>query len=71
MYAGKTETMATAAVSSASMLLIYYKRGVFDGGLGPAGGMAVVHATFVLVFSMFVSGLAETALRMRDHALPR
>jgi hypothetical protein len=71
MYAGKTETMATAAVSSASMLLIYYKRGVFDGGLGPAGGMAVVHATFVLVFSMFVSGLAETALRLRDVSLPR
>lgn len=71
LYSSRRETLLTAAVSSASMLAIYYKRGVFDGGLGPAGGMAIVHAVFILVLSMFIHGLAQTALRLRDASLPR
>lgn len=71
LYTDRLETVVTALVSAASMLAIYYKRGVFDGGLGPAGGMAIVQAIFVVVFSLFVQGLAQTALRLRDAALNR
>ena len=71
LYTGQVETIVTAGVSAASMLGIYYLRGVFDGGLGPAGGMAIVHATFIVVLSLFVQGLAQTALRLRDAALNR
>ncbi len=71
LYTSQGETLLTAFVSALSMLAIYYKRGVFDGGLGPAGGMSIVHASFIVVFSLFVHGLAQAALRMRDAALPR
>jgi hypothetical protein len=71
LYTGRGETILTAFVSAAAMLIIYFKRGAFDGGLGPAGGMAIVHAVFIIVFSLFVHGLAQTALRMRDVSLPR
>ena len=71
LYVGRTETIVTATASASSMLFIYYKRGVFDGGLGPAGGMALVHASFIMIFALFVHGLAQAALRMRDAALPR
>lgn len=71
LYSDRLETGICAFVSSGAMLLIYFKRGAFDGGLGPAGGMAVVHAVFIVVFSLFVQGLAQTALRLRDAALSR
>ena len=71
LYTSRGETIVTSLVASASMLAIYFKRGVFDGGIGPAGGQAIVQAAFILVFSLFVHGLAQTALRMRDAALPR
>lgn len=71
LYTSRLQTVLTAAASAATMLAIYYQRGAFDGGLGPAGGMAIVHAVFILVFSMFVHGLAQTALRLRDISLPR
>lgn len=71
LYTDLLETAITAGVSAASMLGIYYLRGVFDGGLGPAGGMAIVHATFIVVLALFVQGLAQTALRLRDAALNR
>ena len=71
LAASWTETVVTAVVSAGAMLAIYYLGGVFDGGLGPAGGMAIVHASFIVVFSLFVHGLAQTALRMRDASLPR
>ncbi len=60
-------TLATACVSAATMLAIYYYRGVFDGG--PAAGMVCVHAAFIIVFSLFVNGMAQMALRMRDANL--
>lgn len=69
MYTSKTETVVTALVSAGAMLGMYWLRGVFDGG--PAGGMAVVHASFIVVLALFVNGLAQTALRMRDASLPR
>jgi hypothetical protein len=71
LYTEKIETAVTAFVSAGSMLFIYYKRGAFDGGLGPAGGMALCHAAFIVVFSMFVQGLADTALKLRDAMLRR
>jgi hypothetical protein len=71
LYSDKAETGVCAVLSSAAMLFIYYKRGAFDGGIGPAGGMAIVHASFIVVFSMFVQSLAQTALRLRDAALSR
>lgn len=66
LYMGRAMTLGVAAVSSATMLAIYYRRGVFEGGLGPAGGQAFVHAGFIIVFSLFVHGLAQAALRLRD-----
>ena len=67
LYMGRWQTLGTALVSAGTMLAIYYHRGVFD--IGPAGGMACVHAIFIVVFSLFVHGLAQTALRMRDANL--
>ena len=37
--------------------------------MGPAAGMAVVHACFIVVFSLFVYSLAQSALRLRDANL--
>lgn len=71
MYTDLLETVITALVSAVCMLAIYYKRGVFDGGVGPAGGMAIVQAIFVVVFSLFVQGLNQAALRLRDAMLNR
>ncbi|MBI4375923.1 MAG: hypothetical protein HY549_05675 [Elusimicrobia bacterium] len=67
LYYGRGHTLLTALVSSGTMLAIYYDRGVFSHG--PAGGMAFVHACFIIVFSLFVYSLAQTALRLRDAAL--
>lgn len=67
LYVGRAHTLASAGAGAATMLLIYYKRGVFDGG--PAAGMACVHAAFILVFALFVHALAQTALRLRDAQL--
>lgn len=58
------QVLGTALVSAGTMLGIYYVNGVFDGG--PAAGMAVVHALFIVVFALFVHALSQTALRMRD-----
>jgi hypothetical protein len=71
LFTDRWHTLASALVSAGTMLLIYYKRGVFDGGMGPAGGMACVHACFIVVFALFVYGLEQTALRLRDSALGR
>ena len=60
-------TLFVATVSAGTMLGIYYYRGVFE--VGPAGGMACVHASFIIIFAMFVYGLAQAALRLRDSNL--
>lgn len=67
---GRLHALGCAAASAGTMLAIYYQRGVFDGGLGPAGGMACVHAAFIVVLSLFVHALAQAALRIRDANLP-
>lgn len=61
------QTFAVSIVVSSTMLAMYYHRGVFDGG--PAAGMAFVEAAFIVVFSLFVHGLAQTALRLRDSQI--
>lgn len=63
------QTLATSVVISSTMLTIYYYRGVFDGG--PAAGMACVEACFIIIFSLFIHGLAQTALRLRDANVGR
>lgn len=63
---GFGQTLFTALVSAGTMLAIYWGRGVFAEGLGPAAGQAFVHAAFIVVFSLFVHALAQTALRLRD-----
>lgn len=63
LYMGRWATLGMAAVSAGTMLVIYYLHGVTEG---PAAGMAVVQALFIVVVSLFVHGLAQTALRLRD-----
>lgn len=57
------QTLATAAVSSGTMLALYWVRGL-EGDI--AWGMAGIHAAFIIVMSLFVYALAQTALRLRD-----
>lgn len=58
-------TLGTALVSSLTMLSIYFLRGMAPEGA--ALGMAAIHAVFIVIFSLFVHALAQTALRMRDR----
>jgi len=71
LFTNRWHTLASALVSAGTMLAIYYQRGVFADGMGPAGGMACVHASFIVIFALFVYGLEQTALRLRDSALGR
>ncbi len=64
LYMTRPATFGVAVVSAGTLLGIYWHHGVFDSG--PAGGMACVHAIFIVVFSLFVHALAQTALRLRD-----
>ena len=63
------QTFSTATFVSSTMLAIYWKRGVFDGG--PDAGMVFVEAAFIVIFSLFVHGLAQAALRLRDANIGR
>ncbi len=71
LFTNRWHTLGSALTSAGTMLLIYYKRGLFHEGIGPAEGMACVHASFIVVFALFVYGLEQTALRLRDVALRR
>lgn len=62
---GWGQTLFTACASAATMLVLYWLRGL-EGDA--AWGMAGVHAVFIVIFSLFVNTLAETALRLRDMA---
>ena len=68
LYQGRWQTFLTACVSGASMLGLYYLRSASLGlELGEtAWAMAFVHAAFIVILSMFVHAMAETALRLRD-----
>ena len=64
----KLETILCALVSAATMILIYWQRQ--NWSLSPEFlGMAVSQALFIIIFALFVQGLAQNALRMRDHNL--
>lgn len=57
-------TLLSGLASAGAMLGIYVLRGMAPEG--PALGMAVAHAAFIVIFSLFVHALAEAALRLRD-----
>ena len=61
---GKGATWISGLVSAGTMLGIYAHRGMAPEG--PAFGMALAHAAFIVIFSLFVHALAEAALRLRD-----
>lgn len=63
LYQGRTQTLITSIVSAGTMLGLYWIRGL-EGDI--AWGMAIVHAAFIVIFSVFIYALAETALRLRD-----
>ncbi|HAM36010.1 MAG TPA: hypothetical protein DEB40_11140 [Elusimicrobia bacterium] len=70
LYWGRWQTLATAAVSSSTLLLVYYQRGAFEAGPAEGmSGMAYVHAAFIVVIALFIHGLAQAALRLRDARL--
>lgn len=70
LFWDRWKTLGMALISAGTMLAIYWQRGVFEGG-GPMAGMAVVHAAFIVVLALFVHGLAQAALRLRDAAASR
>lgn len=67
LYMSWWPTLGTALVSSGTMLFIYHIRGMAPEGA--ALGMACIHAVFIVIFSLFVHALAQTALRLRDSKL--
>ncbi len=62
----KRETILCALSAAASMIGIIWYRQPLEG---PALGMVLSHAAFIIIFALFVHSLAQTALRMRDHNL--
>ena len=56
-------TVACALVSAGTMIGLYWHRQPLEGVFL---GMAISQAAFILIFSLFVQGLAETVLRLRD-----
>jgi hypothetical protein len=62
------ETVSVAVASAATLLAIYWFRGL-EGDF--AWGQAGVHAVFIVFFSLFVHALAEAVVRFRDAAFGR
>jgi hypothetical protein len=70
LYWGRWQTLFTALACSATLLLIYFQRGAFEAGAFEVGaGIAYTHAIFIVVITLFIHGLAQTALRLRDARL--
>ena len=70
LYWRRWQALATAVLCSASLLIIYYLQNVFEAGWTEGmAGMAYVHAVFIIIIALFIHGLAETALRLRDARL--
>lgn len=65
LYQGRRATLATALMSSATMLGLYRLHGMEGSAFW---GMACVHASFIVIFSLFIHSLAQAALRLRDMA---
>lgn len=64
----KLETVLCSAAAAASMIGIIRWRQPLEG---PALGMVLSHAAFIVIFALFVHSLAQTALRMRDAGADR
>ena len=62
----KLETILCSIAAAGSMIGIIRMRQPLEG---PALGMVLSHAAFIIIFALFVHSLAQTALRMRDHNL--
>ncbi|MBI3549917.1 MAG: hypothetical protein HY078_12845 [Elusimicrobia bacterium] len=63
LYQGRMATLGTSLVSAGTMLGLYWMHGLE----GPAWGMAVSHAAFIVLFSLFIHALADTALRLASR----
>ena len=63
LYASWTRTLATAAISSAALLAIYWSRGL-EGAVG--WGQASLHATFIVFISLFVNSIARLVMQMKS-----
>ncbi|MDD5302091.1 MAG: hypothetical protein PHS14_03195 [Elusimicrobia bacterium] len=61
----RLETVLCALVSSGTMILIYWYRQNRSLEMEFLG-MALSQALFIVIFSLFVHSLAQTALRLRD-----
>ncbi len=58
----KLETVLCSLTAAGSMIGIIWYRQPLEG---PFLGMVLSHAAFIVIFSLFVHSLAQTALRMR------
>lgn len=65
LYQDRWRTLATACVSAATMLGLYWLRGMEGTAFW---GMSATHAAFIIIFSLFIHSLAQTALQLRDMA---
>lgn len=61
LYMSLLPTLGISLMSSATMMGVYYLRSPLEGA---ALGMACVHASFIVIFALFVHALAQTALRL-------
>lgn len=59
----RLETVLCALSAAGAMIAIIWSRQPLEG---PYLGMALSHAAFIIIFSLFVHSLAQTALRLRD-----
>ncbi len=59
-------TLLCACVSAGTMIAIYWSKQPLSGEFL---GVALTQAAFILIFSLFVHSLAQTALRLRDASL--
>lgn len=59
----KLETVLCALCAAGAMIGIIWSRQPLEG---PYLGMALSHGAFIVIFSLFVHSLAQTALRLRD-----
>lgn len=64
----KLETVLCSLAAAGSMIGIISWRQPLEG---PALGMVLSHAAFIVIFALFVHSLAQTALRMRDAGADR
>jgi hypothetical protein len=63
----KAETVCCALAAAGAMIGIVWSRQPLEG---PFLGMVLSHAAFIVIFSLFVHSLAQTALRLRDSVRP-